>query len=59
MEMETLGFTIITDECFLILKPVSLKEVIEVANAAEPKLTKIVREVVKTEVKMRCRSQIK
>ncbi len=48
MEMETLGFTIITDECFPdSLKPVSLKEVIEVANAAEPKLTKIVREVVK------------
>jgi purine-nucleoside phosphorylase len=48
MAIETLGFTIITDECFPdALKPVSLKEVIEVANTAEPKLTKIVREVVK------------
>jgi purine-nucleoside phosphorylase len=45
--MKVLGFSIVTDECFPdTLKPVSLQEVIAVANEAEPKLTKIMKEVV-------------
>ena len=45
--MRVLGFSIMTDECFPdALKPVSLQEVIAVANAAEPKLTSIMKEVV-------------
>lgn len=45
--MRVLGFSIMTDECFPdALKPVSLQEVIEVANQAEPKLTAIMKEVV-------------
>ncbi|MBI2430120.1 MAG: purine-nucleoside phosphorylase, partial [Ignavibacteriales bacterium] len=45
--MRVLGFSIMTDECFPdALKPVSLQEVIAVANGAEPKLTAIMKEVV-------------
>jgi purine-nucleoside phosphorylase len=45
--MQVLGFSIITDECFPdALKPVSLQEVIAVANEAEPKLTAMMKEVV-------------
>ncbi len=45
--MRVLGFSIITDECFPdALKPVSLQEVIAVANEAEPKLTAVMKEVV-------------
>lgn len=45
--MRVLGFSIMTDECFPdALKPVSLQEVIAVANEAEPKLTSIMKEVV-------------
>ncbi|MFA6468507.1 MAG: purine-nucleoside phosphorylase [Bacteroidota bacterium] len=45
--MRVLGFSIVTDECFPdSLKPVSLQEVIAVANEAEPKLTSIMKEVV-------------
>lgn len=45
--MQVLGFSIITDECFPdALKPVSLSEVIAVANQAEPKLTSIMKDVV-------------
>ena len=45
--MRVLGFSIMTDECFPdALKPVSLQEVIAVANQAEPKLTAIMKEVV-------------
>ncbi|MBM4165729.1 MAG: purine-nucleoside phosphorylase [Ignavibacteria bacterium] len=48
MGMEVLAFAIITDECFPdSLKPVSLKEVIGVADKAEPKLTAMMKEVVK------------
>jgi purine-nucleoside phosphorylase len=48
MGMRVLGFSIITDECFPeTLKPVTLEEVIAAANKAEPKLTKILKEVVK------------
>jgi purine-nucleoside phosphorylase len=46
--MRVLGISIITDECFPEnLKPVTLEEVIAAANKAEPKLTKIIKEVVK------------
>jgi purine-nucleoside phosphorylase len=45
--MRVLAFSIITDECFPdSLKPVSLEEVIAVANRTEPKLTSIMKEVV-------------
>ncbi len=48
MGMNVLGFSIITDECFPdSLKPALLSEIIEVANTTEPKLTKIMKEVVK------------
>jgi purine-nucleoside phosphorylase len=48
MGMNVLSFSIITDECFPdTLKPVSVEEVIAVANNAEPKLTKVMKEVVK------------
>ena len=48
MGMRVLGMSIITDECFPdTLKPVTVEEVIEVANKAEPKLTKIMKELVK------------
>jgi purine-nucleoside phosphorylase len=46
--MRVLGISIITDECVPEnLKPVTLAEVIAAANKAEPKLTKIIKEVVK------------
>jgi purine-nucleoside phosphorylase len=48
MGMKVLGVSIITDECFPeSLKPVTLEEVIAVANRAEPKMTAVVKEVVK------------
>ena len=48
MGMRVLGFSIITDECFPdSLKPVTVEEVIAVAAKAEPKLTKVMKEVVK------------
>lgn len=48
MGLKVLGFSILTDECFPdALKPVSLEEVIAVANKAEPKLTKVMKEVVR------------
>ena len=48
MGMKVLSFSIITDECFPeTLRPVTMEEVIAVANKAEPKLTKIMKEVVK------------
>lgn len=47
MSLRTLGFSIITDECFPdALKPAELDEIIRVANAAEPKLTTIMKNVV-------------
>jgi purine-nucleoside phosphorylase len=46
--MKVFATSIITDECFPdSLKPLSLKEVIAAANEAEPKLTKIFKELVK------------
>ncbi|HLF20391.1 MAG TPA: purine-nucleoside phosphorylase, partial [Bacteroidota bacterium] len=48
MSLKVLGMSIITDECFPdTLKPVTLEEVIEVAKKAEPKMTAIMKEVVK------------
>ena len=46
--MDVLGFSVITDECFPdALQPVNVEEIIETANKAEPKLTVLMREVVK------------
>ncbi|MCU7495216.1 MAG: purine-nucleoside phosphorylase [Ignavibacteria bacterium] len=48
MGLKVLGFSIITDECFPdALKPVNIKEIIEAANRAEPKMTLIMKEVIK------------
>jgi len=48
MGMRVLGFSIITDECFPdSLKPATVEEIISVASKAEPKLTKLMKEVVK------------
>lgn len=48
MGMRVLGISIITDECFPdTLQPVSVDEIIKVANKAEPKLTKIMKELVR------------
>jgi purine-nucleoside phosphorylase len=45
--MRILGFSVVTDLCLPdALQPVSLEEVIAVANAAEPKLRTLVRRVV-------------
>ncbi|MCE1189186.1 MAG: purine-nucleoside phosphorylase [Ignavibacteria bacterium] len=49
MGMRVLGFSIITDECFPdALKPLSLEEVIAAANLAEPSMTLIMKEVIKS-----------
>lgn len=46
--MEVLGISVITDECFPeALEPVDVEEIIRVAARTEPKLTLIMREVVK------------
>jgi len=48
MGMRVLGISIITDECFPdSLEPVSVEEIIRVANRAEPKLTKVMKELVR------------
>jgi purine-nucleoside phosphorylase len=48
MGMRVFGMSIITDECFPdTLQPVDVKEIIAVANKTEPKLTKIMKEIVK------------
>ena len=48
MGMKVLGISIITDECFPdALKPVSVQEIIETAMKAEPKMTLIMKEVIK------------
>ena len=48
MGMKVLGFSILTDECFPdALKPVTLAEVLKVATKSEPKMTAIMKEVVK------------
>ncbi len=48
MGMNVFGISIITDECFPdTLQPVSVAEIIKVANRAEPKLTKLTRELIR------------
>jgi purine-nucleoside phosphorylase len=48
MSMRVFGVSIITDECFPdALKPITLEEVIGVANKAEPKMTAIMKELVR------------
>lgn len=44
--MKVLGFSIVTDLCFPeALSPVSIEEIIAVANAAEARLSKLVKEI--------------
>jgi purine-nucleoside phosphorylase len=48
MGMKVLGISIITDECFPdSLKPVNVEEIIATAMNAEPKMTLIMKEVIK------------
>jgi len=48
MGMKVLGISIITDECFPdSLQPVNVEEIISVAMKAEPKMTLIMKEVIK------------
>jgi purine-nucleoside phosphorylase len=48
MGMKVLGISIVTDECFPdSLKPVNVEEIIAAAVAAEPKMTLILKEVIK------------
>jgi purine-nucleoside phosphorylase len=46
--MRVLGLSVVTDECFPdTLQPVNIQEIIETANTAEPKLTLIMKEVIR------------
>jgi purine-nucleoside phosphorylase len=48
MGIKVLGISILTDECFPdALRPTSLKSILEAANRAEPKMTAIIKEVVR------------
>ncbi len=48
MGIKVLGFSIITDECFPdSLKPVNVQEIIATAMEAEPKMTLIMKEVIR------------
>ncbi|QQS36504.1 MAG: purine-nucleoside phosphorylase [Ignavibacteriales bacterium] len=48
MGMKVLGMSIITDECFPdSLKPVNVQEIIAAAMAAEPKMTLVLKEVIR------------
>ena len=48
MGIKVLGISIVTDECFPdSLKPVNVEEIISTAMKAEPKMTLIMKEVVK------------
>ncbi len=48
MSMKVLGFSILTDECFPdALKPATLKDILEVAKNSEPKMTAIMKEVIR------------
>lgn len=48
MGMKVFGVSVITDECFPdSLKPVRVEEIIETAEKAEPKMTLIMKEVIK------------
>ena len=43
MNMEVLGMSVITDECFPdALEPVSIEDVLEAATMAEPKMTRVI-----------------
>ncbi len=47
MGMDVLAFSVITDECFPdALKAVTVKEILEIAGRAEPKLTLVMKEVI-------------
>lgn len=47
MSMEVFGLSIITDECFPdALQPLSLEEVLQAARIAEPKMTRLITELV-------------
>lgn len=49
MGMKVLGISIVTDECFPeTLKPVNVQEIIAVAMEAEPKMTLLMKEVIKS-----------
>jgi purine-nucleoside phosphorylase len=49
MGMKVLGLSIVTDECFPdSLKPVDVTEIIATANEAEPKMTTIIKEIIKS-----------
>ena len=46
--LEVFGLSIITDECIPeVLKPTSIDEIIETASKAEPKLTFLMKELIK------------
>ena len=46
--MRVLGVTVITDRCLPdALQPVDIEEIIKIANGAEPKLTRLIRRIVK------------
>jgi purine-nucleoside phosphorylase len=48
MGMKVLGISIVTDECFPdTLKPVNVEEIIAAAMRAEPKMTLIMKELIK------------
>ena len=48
MGMEVLGISAITDECFPdSLKPVNIEEILEAAAIAEPKMTRVIVDVLK------------
>jgi purine-nucleoside phosphorylase len=48
MGMKVLGMSIVTDECFPdTLKPVKVEEIIAAAVEAEPKMTLIMKELIK------------
>lgn len=48
MGMQTLGISAITDECFPdSLKPVNMEEILEAASIAEPKMTRVIVNVLK------------
>ena len=48
MGMKVFGLSIITDECFPeSLKPVNVQEIIAAAMEAEPKMTLIMKELIK------------
>jgi purine-nucleoside phosphorylase len=47
MSMEVFGLSIITEECFPdALQPLSLEEVLQAARRAEPKMTRLITELV-------------